>query len=212
MKNKDHFPGVHVRASRIHIFGNDRPCRNARKEGMFCLEIVAGILANSIALLADSLDMLADAAIYGIALYAVGKPDSAKRAAALTSGIFQGVLGLLLVAEVIRRFLYGSEPTSLIMIMVGVAALAANISCLWLLRKQREGEVHIRASWIFTRTDALANLGTIFGGGLVLATRSALPDLIVGAAISLVVLYGSFEIVRDAAAEKLSEAKTKRGG
>ncbi len=60
----------------------------------------------------------------------------------------KGVLGLLLVAEVIRRFLYGSEPTSLVMIMVGAAALAANISCLWLLRKQRRGEVHIRASWI----------------------------------------------------------------
>jgi cation diffusion facilitator family transporter len=172
---------------------------------MFWLEIVSGILANSTALMADSLDMLADAAIYGIALYAVGKPNSAKRAAALTSGIFQGVLGLLLVAEVIRRFLYGSEPASLVMIAVGAAALAANISCLWLLRKQREGEVHVRASWIFTRTDALANLGTIFGGGLVLATRSALPDLIVGAAIALVVLYGSFEIVRDVAVQKLSE-------
>src|SRR5258708_1630467 len=179
---------------------------------MFCLECLAGILANSTALLADSLDMLADAAIYGIALYAVGKPDSAKRTAALTSGIFQGVLGLLVASEVIRHFLYGSEPTSLVMIIVGAAALAANISCLWLLRKQRRGEVHIRASWIFTRTDALANLGTIFGGGLVLATRSALPDLIVGAAISLVVLYGSFEIVRDVAAEKLSEAGTKRHG
>ena len=102
--------------------------------------------------------MLADAAIYGIALYAVGKPNSAKRAAALTSGIFQGVLGLLIVGEVIRRFLYGSEPTSLIMIVVGAAALAANISCLWLLRKQRRGEVHIRASWIFTRTAATTTL------------------------------------------------------
>ena len=87
------------------------------------------------------------------------------------------------------------------MIMVGAAALAANVSCLWLLRKQRRGEVHIRASWIFTRTDALANLGTILGGGLVVATRSALPDLIVGAAISLLVLHGSFEIIRDAASE-----------
>jgi hypothetical protein len=58
---------------------------------MFCLEVVAGILANSTALLADSLDMLADAAIYGIALYTIGKPNSAKRRAAFTSGIFQGV-------------------------------------------------------------------------------------------------------------------------
>jgi Co/Zn/Cd efflux system component len=42
---------------------------------MFCAEVVAGILANSTALLADSLDMLADAAIYGIALFAVGKTE-----------------------------------------------------------------------------------------------------------------------------------------
>ena len=111
------------------------------------------------------------------------------------------MLGLLVVSEVIRHFLYGSEPASLAMMMVGAAALAANVSCLWLLRKQRRGEVHIRASWIFTRTDALANLGTILTGELVLATRSALPDLIVGAAVSIVVLYGSFEIIRDAALE-----------
>jgi cation diffusion facilitator family transporter len=171
---------------------------------MFCLEVVAGILANSTALLADSLDMFADATIYGIALYAVGKAHSVKRRAAFASGIFQGVLGLMVVGEVIRHFLYGSEPASLVMIMVGAAAIAANFSCLWLLRKQRRGEVHMRASWIFTRTDALANLGTILAGGLVFATGSALPDLILGAAISLIVLYGSFEIIRDAASERPS--------
>ena len=177
---------------------------------MFCLEVVAGILANSTALLADSLDMFADAAVYGIALYAVGKPHSLKRRAAFTSGIFQAILGLLVVGEVIRRFLYGTEPASLVMIMTGAAAMAANVSCLWLLRKQRRGEVHIRASWIFTRTDALANLGTILGGGLVLVTKSALPDLIVGAVISVIVLHGSLEIIRDAASAKRSEAGAKQ--
>ena len=116
----------------------------------------------------------------------------------------------MVIGEVVRRFQYGPKPASLVMIIVGVAALAANVSCLWLLRKQRRGEVHIRASWIFTRTDALANLGTILGGGLVFATESALPDLIVGAAISLAVLYGSFEIIRDAASERLSGAGAKR--
>ena len=96
------------------------------------------------------------------------------------------------------------------MMMVGAAALAANVSCLWLLREQRRGQVHIRASWIFTRTDALANLGTILGGGLVLVTKSALPDLIVGAVISVIVLHGSLEIIRDAASAKRSEAGAKQ--
>jgi len=102
---------------------------------MFCLEVAAGILANSTALLADSLDMFADATVYGIALYAVGKPHFAKRRAAFASGILQGILGLLVVGEVVRHFLYGSEPWSLVMIMAGAAALAANVSeqQLWLL-------------------------------------------------------------------------------
>jgi len=55
---------------------------------MFCVEAVAGILANSSALLTDSLDMLADTAIYGLALYADGRANSAKRRAALTSAAF----------------------------------------------------------------------------------------------------------------------------
>lgn len=172
---------------------------------MFCAEVVAGILANSTALLADSLDMLADASIYGIALYVVGKSNSIKRQAAFLSGIFQGVLGLLVSSDVIRRFLFGSEPKSLAMIVVGTTALSANVTCLWLLRKQRHGEVHIRTSWIFTRTDALANLGTILGGALVLATKSAIPDLIVGSAICLAVLNSSFEIIREAASTRPSK-------
>jgi Co/Zn/Cd efflux system component len=197
-------------------------CRHEAKEGiqhrvlvallaingvMFCAEVVVGVLANSSTLLADSLDMLADAAIYGLALYAVGKPNSVKRRAALISGFSQGVLGLLVAGDVLRRFLFGSEPISLAMIAVGAAALAANITCLWLLRKQRHGEVHIRASWIFTRTDALANVGTILGGVLVLLTKTALPDLIVGAAICFAVLFGCFEIIRDAASDKLSNGR-----
>lgn len=172
---------------------------------MFCAEVVAGILANSSALLADSLDMLADAAVYGIAVCAAGKPNSVKRRAAFISGIFQGVLGLSVATDVIRRFLFGSEPTSLAMMTVGAAALAANVTCLWLLRKHRRGDVHIRASWIFTRTDALANVGTILGGAMVLITKTAIPDLIVGAAICVVVLLGCFEIIRDAASDRLSE-------
>jgi len=172
---------------------------------MFCVEAVAGILANSSALLTDSLDMLADTAIYGIALYADGRANSAKRRAALTSGIFQGVLGLFVASDVIRRFLFGSEPTSLAMIAIGAAALATNLACLWLLRKQLHGEVHIRAAWIFTRTDALANVGTILAGTLVLVTKNAVPDLIIGAAICLAVLVGCFEIIRTAASDRLLE-------
>jgi Co/Zn/Cd efflux system component len=59
---------------------------------MFLLEMVIGWLAESTALLADSLDMLADATVYAIALLAVGRSDRFKMRAAFSSGIFQLLL------------------------------------------------------------------------------------------------------------------------
>ena len=84
------------------------------------------------------------------------------------------------------------------MIGIGLLALCANLSCIALLQKHRHGEVHIRASWVFTKNDALANFGTVIGGFFVLLTQSALPDLILGLIICAVVVRGGIEIIRDA--------------
>ncbi len=168
---------------------------------MFAAELAAGIAADSAGLLADSLDMLADATVYGIALAAVGRAVSAKARAALLSGYFQIGLAVWVAAEVLRRFLRGSEPQSTWMIVVGALALAANVACLALLAKHRKGEIHLRASFICSTNDVLANLGVILGGLLVAATGSPLPDLAIGAAVVALVLRGGLRIVRDASRE-----------
>ena len=80
--------------------------------GMFFLEIVVGWYAESTALIADALDMLADAIVYGISLYAVGRSAHHKVKAALVSGYFQGVLGLTVLIDIGRRIILGSEPES----------------------------------------------------------------------------------------------------
>ncbi|MBT8088895.1 MAG: cation transporter [Gammaproteobacteria bacterium] len=169
---------------------------------MFVAEIIAGIVAESTGLMADSLDMLADATVYAIGLYAVGKAVSVKARAALMSGIFQILLALGVAAEVARRLLFGSEPEALIMIGVSMIALLANIVCLVLISKHRDGEVHMRASWIFSKNDVIANVGVIFAGILVYVLASPLPDLVIGALISLIVLRGGVSIVTDARLEK----------
>ena len=171
---------------------------------MFVAEIAAGIVAESTGLMADSLDMLADATVYAIGLYAVGKAASAKARAALMSGVFQILLALGVAAEVSRRLLFGSEPEALIMIGVSMIALLANIVCLALISKHRNGEVHMRASWIFSKNDVIANVGVIFAGILVYVLASPLPDLVIGALISLIVLRGGVSIVTDARLEKAS--------
>ena len=169
---------------------------------MFFVEIALGILSESTALIADSLDMLADATVYGIGLYAVGKSPLVKIKAAHLSGIFQVILGALVLVDVVRRLIYGSEPQSLFMIFVGMAALAANVICLVLIAKHKEGEVHMRASWIFSKNDVIANLGIILGGGLVYLLDSRFPDLVIGAVISAIVVRGGIHIIKDARNEK----------
>ncbi len=169
---------------------------------MFVIEIVLGILSESTALIADSMDMLADAIVYGIGLYAVGRFAMVKIQAAHLSGIFQIILGSFVAMDVLRRTIMGSDPESSLMILVGIAALIANIICLQLISKHRDGEVHMRASWIFSKNDIIANLGIIVGGCLVYLFDSRYPDLIIGLAISVLVIRGGIHIIKDAAAER----------
>jgi cation diffusion facilitator family transporter len=163
---------------------------------MFIAEITLGILSESTALIADSLDMLADATVYGIALYAVGRSPLVKIRAAHISGVFQVLLGVLVFADVVRRLIYGSEPESLLMIFVGMVALVANVTCLILISKYKEGEVHMRASWIFSKNDVIANLGIIVSGGFVYLLDSRFPDLIIGMIISIVVIRGGRDLCK----------------
>jgi len=165
---------------------------------MFVIEMILGLMAESTALIADSLDMLADATVYAISLYAVGRATHHKVTAATVSGVLQILLGLGVVAEVGRRFVAGSEPESLFMIGVGLAALVANSICLMLIARHRDGEIHMRASWIFSRNDVLANVGVIVAGVLVGISQSPLPDLVIGAGIAALVTSGGLRILREA--------------
>ncbi len=163
---------------------------------MFVVELVAGWTAESTGLIADSLDMLADAVVYGLALYAVGRAARVKVRAAHLSGVFQGILAVGVFADVLRRFLTGSAPQPPTMISVATLALAANVSGLLLLARHRDAGAHMRASWIFSTNDVLANLGVIVAGALVAWTGSHLPDLVVGAAVAALVLVGAYRIFR----------------
>lgn len=165
---------------------------------MFIAEIILGWIAQSTGLIADSLDMLADAAVYGLSLYVVGKGVLFQAKSARLSGLLQIILGLGVVFEVFRRLVFGSEPQSLIIVVVGLVALAANIMCLIIISKHREGGVHMRASWIFSKNDVIANIGVIVSGGLVTLMDSRYPDLIVGTIISAIVIRGGIKILQDA--------------
>lgn len=162
---------------------------------MFVVEFVAGWLAESTGLLADSLDMLADAGVYGIALWAVGRARKFQLTAARVSGWLQLVLALGVLAEVARRATTGSAPEPPMIMGTAAVALAANVICMLALSRHRSGGAHMQASWIFTTNDVIANLGVILAGALVSWTSSAIPDLVIGALIGFVVLRGALKIL-----------------
>ena len=175
---------------------------------MFLVEAVAGWWGESTGLLADSLDMLADASVYGIALYAVGRARGLQARAASASGVLQVALGLGVIVEVVRRFLQGSDPMSALMMGVSAVALAANVACLSLISRHRGGGVHMRASYIFSTNDVIANLGVMLSGAMVMILDSRIPDLVIGALVSVVVLRGGIRILREAG----EESRTSRRG
>ncbi len=170
------------------------------------VETVTGWWGESTGLLADALDMLADAFVYGLALHAVGRSRRLQANAAAASGVLQLALGCGVVLEVARRLVVGSEPVSALMLGVSALALAANATCLVILARHRRGGVHMRASYIFTSSDVIANLGVMLSGALVMASGSRLPDLLVGALIALVVIRGGVRILREAGRARAAQS------
>ncbi|MEE4260321.1 MAG: cation diffusion facilitator family transporter [Bacteroidales bacterium] len=163
----------------------------------FIIEITTGFISKSMGLVADSLDMLADAFVYGLSLWAVGSTVIRKKKVARMSGYFQLALALLGLSEVIRRFISFEEvPDFQTMIIVSILALIANSVCLYLLQKSKSKEAHMKASMIFTSNDIIINTGVIVAGVLVLLTQSKYPDLIIGAIVFLIVVRGAFRILK----------------
>lgn len=165
--------------------------------GFFILEMLYGVFSKSMGLVADSLDMLADAIVYGLSLMAVGSSTLKKKKVAKLSGYFQMALAFLGVIEVVRRFV-GMETLPLFqnMIVISLLALIANSLSLYLIQKVKSDEAHMKASAIFTSNDIIINLGVILAGVLVYLTNSRYPDLVIGSVIFLIVTQGAIRILK----------------
>jgi Co/Zn/Cd efflux system component len=165
--------------------------------GFFLIEIITGLLSRSMGLVADSLDMLADAFVYGLSLWAVGSTVARKKSVARFSGMVQFILAGLGIIEVIRRFIVVENvPDFKTMIIVSVLALIANSVCLFLLQRSKSEEAHMKASMIFTSNDVIINSGVILAGILVLLTQSKYPDLIIGGIVFIIVVRGAIRMIK----------------
>ncbi len=169
--------------------------------GMFVAEFSAGLVSGSTALLADSLDMLADALIYALGLFALGRAAHWRARAALTSGIFQLLLGLGVAAEAIWKMAVNGLPDAATMGLFGVIALLANTACFLLLARFRNGDINLRATWICSRNDMLGNIGVLVAAGMVTWLGSSIPDIVIGLLIAAIVIHSAWHIIGEAGKE-----------
>ncbi|WP_408495604.1 cation transporter [Paraburkholderia sediminicola] len=117
-----------------------------------------------------------------------------KQYSARWTGATLMLLSAGIIADVIRRCLFGSDPLGAAMVGFSILSLCVNVTVLRMLAQYREGEVHMRGSWIYTRADVVANFGVLASGLVVLATGWRYADLVVGLAIGIYVAKEAVEI------------------
>lgn len=164
---------------------------------MFCLELCVGLLAGSVALQADSLDMLSDTLVYGFSLYAIGKSNQWRAGSALLKGSIMAIFGIGVLFQSVCKFLVGGIPESHFMFLMSVIALIANASCLFLLSKHKADDINMRSTWVCSRNDIIANTSVFVAAALVAITQSKLPDVVVGLLITSIFLKSAISILKD---------------
>lgn len=163
----------------------------------FLIELTYGLLSSSMGLIADGLDMLADAIVYGLALWAIGSSAERKRGIAFGAGLLQILLAGWGLIEVVERFMGDGDGLDFwTMIIVSLIALGGNTASLLILNRSDNREAHIEASRIFTSGDIIVNIGVIVSAIAVAITGTRYPDLVVGALVFLLVLRGGIRIIR----------------
>lgn len=166
--------------------------------GMFVLEFGAGLIAQSAALMADSMDMLGDALVYAVSLYALDRSLKWRAGAALFKGGFILLLGLAVVWQIAVKMLYGVPPSSSLMLVFGVLALAANLACLRLLWRFRADNVNLSSTFECSRNDVIANTGVIAAAGAVALFQSPWPDIAVAAVIAFLFFRSAMRVTSEA--------------
>jgi Co/Zn/Cd efflux system component len=162
---------------------------------MFVVELTAGLLGNSISLVADSLDMLGDALVYGFSLYVVALGAAMKARAALLKGVIMACFGLFVLGQAIYRIVYPELPVFETIGIVGLMALIANGICFYMLWRHRADDINMSSVWLCSRNDIIANISVLFAAAGVWLTHSGWPDIVIGLALAVLFLRSAISVL-----------------
>ena len=177
--------------------------------GFMLAEVAGGLLAGSLALLADAGHMLTDFAALAmswLAFRVARRPADARRTygfdrlsvlAAFVNGLALFVVAAWIVIEAAERFAAPRPVAGGIMLVVAALGLAVNILCFWILSRGDRGNLNLRSALLHVAGDLLGSAGAIVAALVILATGWTPIDPILSVLVSLLILRSAWRVVRD---------------
>ena len=174
------------------------------------VEVVAGLLSGSLALLSDAGHMLTDAGALGLALWAqaIGaRPRSDRKTfgyrraeilAAAANGIVLGITAVAVIVEAVRRFASPPQIQGLPMLFVAVVGLGINLLAGWILSRGAHHDLNLKAAATHVMADAAGSVAAIVAAVLILSLGWGVADPIASILISVLILFGAWRLLRDA--------------
>lgn len=173
---------------------------------MAMVEMTGGLIGQSVALQADALDFIGDAATYGLSLAVIGRSLKVRSMAAIIKGLSLLLLGLWVLGSTIYRVFVLQLPDPIVMGAIGVLALAANMVSVLILLRFRDGDANVRSVWLCSRNDAIGNFAVVLAATGVFATQTGWPDVVIAGGMAALFLCSATGILRQARREWQAEA------
>ncbi len=172
-------------------------------------EVIGGLVSNSLALLSDAGHVFADVIALGLSWYGVQqslRPSNSRMTfgyhrvgvlVAIVNAATIFIIAAVILYEAYNRFQAPPDVNSRLMMIIALVGLSANVLVTFWLRRHQETNINIRSAFWHAAGDALASLGVIIGGAIILLTGKSWVDPLVSVLISLIILYAAWSIFRE---------------
>ncbi|MEU2385000.1 cation diffusion facilitator family transporter [Streptomyces sp. NPDC012461] len=177
--------------------------------GVMVVQIVGGLLADSLALVADAAHMATDAVGLGVALLAIhfaNRPPSERRTfglaraeilAALANCLLLLVVGGYVLYEAVERFVTPADTKGGVALVFGAIGLAANLVSLMLLMRGQKESLNVRGAFLEVAADALGSVAVILAAVVIVTTGWTAADPIASLVIALMIVPRTVKLLRE---------------